>query len=146
MAASAGDNEREPLIPVVIPRRPLSDRIVVRVERQEGYTDRVELVVARRVRVVIPHVLEWERRRGARGVHGDECVELEHREARVRHESGESLSKARIGELADGVDVTIDKVLEVGAEALRIHAARKPVIVQTTQEACQWATERWKIF
>ena len=43
MAASAGDDEREPLIPIVVLRRTLGDRVVVRVERQEGYADRVEL-------------------------------------------------------------------------------------------------------
>ena len=46
MSASAGDDERKPLVPVVILWRTMSDRIVVRVERQEWYTDRVELVVA----------------------------------------------------------------------------------------------------
>jgi hypothetical protein len=70
-------------------------------------------------------------------VHGDERVELEHRGARERDEGRESLSKAGIGELADGVDVTTDNFLEAGGEALRIHVAGKPVILQTTQETCQ---------
>ena len=76
-------------------------------------------------------------------MHGDELVKLPHCEALVRHDGGESLSKAGIGELANRVDVAMDKALEVGAKALRIYAARKPAILQATQEACQWAVERW---
>ena len=45
MAASVGDDERESFVLVVILRRTLSGRIVVRVDRQEEYTDRVKLVV-----------------------------------------------------------------------------------------------------
>ena len=76
-------------------------------------------------------------------MHGDELVELAHCEALVRHEGGESLSKAGIGELANRVDVAMDKALEVGTKALGIYAARKPAIIQATQEACQCAVERW---
>jgi hypothetical protein len=61
----------------------------------------------------------------------------------VRHEGRESLSKAGIGELANRVDVAMDKALEVGTKALGIYAARKPAIIQATQEACQCAVERW---
>ena len=59
----------------------------------------------------------------------------------MRHEGRESLSKGGIGELADGVHVAMYKGLEVSAKALRIYAARKPAILQTTQEACQYAAE-----
>ena len=62
---------------------------------------------------------------------------MEHRRARERDKGRESLSKAGIGELADGVDVTTDNFLEAGGEALGIHVAGKPVILQTTHDACQ---------
>lgn len=64
-------------------------------------------------------------------MHGNERVELEHRDVRVRRESGQSLGEARIRELADGVHMAMDNFFEAGAEALRIHVAGKPVFLQT---------------
>ena len=117
-----GDDEREPIAPVVILRRTLSEWIVVRAERQERYTDRVELVMVRQVHVVPTRHRMGTAERGLQ-VHGDGRVELEHSGARERYEGGESLSKAGIGELADGVDVTTNNFLEADGEALGIHVA-----------------------
>jgi hypothetical protein len=65
--------------------------------------------VVQQVWVACPHVIEWVWQRGACRVHEDEQVELEHHEAQVRYEGGESLSKAGIREMADGVNVVIDQ-------------------------------------
>ena len=73
-------------------------------------------------------------------MHGNKRVELEHRGARERDEGGENLRKAGIRELADGVDVTT--VNRGYGGALVIHVAGKPVILQTTHDACQLAAKR----
>lgn len=90
MSPTASDDDGNPLVAIVVARDPACDGVVVRIDREEGHADRVELVVARRVRVVCPLVREGERRGGARTADRDDLVELAHRQTRVgiREERG----------------------------------------------------------
>jgi len=130
--APTGDDDDDPVIAIVVARDPARDRVVVRVKREEGHADRVELVVARRVRVVRPRIREGERRGGTGAVDRDERVELTHRQARVgvREERGERAREGRVGELPDRVGVLRDEVFQVGAEALGVGRAGEPVGLQ----------------
>lgn len=136
--APAGDDEDDPTIAIVVARDPARDRVVVRVKREEGHADCVELVVARRVRVVRPRVREGEGRGGAGAVDRDERVELAHRRARVgvREERGERAREGRVGELPDRVGVLRDEVFQVGAEALGVGGAGEPVGFQAALTRC----------
>lgn len=52
MAPSASDNKSESLVGIIVLRCSRGDWVVILVEREERYADRVALVVARCVRVV----------------------------------------------------------------------------------------------
>ena len=103
VSAAASDDNGDPAVAIVFPGSPAHNRVVVRVKREEGYAGRVELVVARRVRVVRPLVRKGERRGAARGVDRDNLVKFAHRQphAGVREERGEGLCEGRVGELSD---------------------------------------------
>jgi len=103
VSAAASDDDGDPAVAIVFAGSPAHNRVVVRVKREEGYADRVELVVARRVRVVRPLVRKGERRGAARAVDRDNLVKFAHRQPRagVREERGEGLCEGRVGELSD---------------------------------------------
>lgn len=142
--APTGDDDGDPPVAIIVARHPARDRVVVRVEREEGHADRVELVVARRVRVVRPRIRERERRGGAGAVDRDERVELAHRQARVglREERGERLCEGRVGEFPDRVGVPRDESFEVGAEPLGIHGTSEPGGLQTVRASARTIKRR----
>ena len=129
MSAAASDDDGDPAVAIVIAGKPGRDRVVVRVEREEGYADHVELVVARRVRIVRPLVRKGERRGGATTLDRDDLVKLAHHRSLVgvREERREGLCEGRVGELSsDRVGVPGDHFFQVHAEALGVGGAVEP--------------------
>ena len=140
MSAAASDDDGDPAIAIVVAGNPARDRVVVRVKREEGNADRVELVVARRVRIVRPLVGKGERRRGARAVDRDDLVEFAHHQPRVgvREERGEGLCEGRVGKLSDRVGVLGDYSFQVRAEGFSVRGAAEPSGLQAAFAAYLW--------
>ena len=128
MSAAASDDDGDPAVAIVVAGNPARDRVVLRVKREEGNADRVELVVARRVRIVRPLVGKGERRGGARAVDRDDLVKFAHHQPRVgvREERGEGLCEGRVGKLSDRVGVLGDHSFQVRAEGFSVGGAAEP--------------------
>ena len=127
MSTAASNDDGDPAVAIVVAGSPAHDRVVVRVEREEGYADRVELVVARRVCVVRPLVRKGERRGGAGAVDRDDLIKFAHAWPRGgREERGEGLREGRVGELSDRVGVLGDHSFQVRAEGFSVGGAVEP--------------------
>ena len=120
MAPAASDDESEPFVVIVALWCPRGDGVVPRVEREEGYADRVDLLVARGMRVVRLHVREGKRWGRAAEAHGDERVEADPCQARLLQDGRKRLGETGVGELVDRVEVTDKDLLEIGTEAFGI--------------------------
>ena len=128
VSATASNDDGDPAVAIVVAGSPVHDRVVVRMKREEGYADCVELVVARRVCIVCPLVRKGERRGGAGTVDRDDLVKLAHHQplVGVREERREGLCEGRVGELSDRVDVPGDDLSQVRAEGFSVGGPVEP--------------------